>query len=74
MESLSEKCDICWGYGLWAVGDQVPMGPIDYMDGLPNKKCPKCGSGGVPDTRPKNTPKDPPRGTAKAPPAPSINE
>ena len=29
---------------------------------------------GVPDTLPKNTPKDPPRGTAKAPPAPPINE
>jgi hypothetical protein len=27
------------------VGDKVPMGPIDFDDGMPNKKCPECGSG-----------------------------
>ncbi len=71
---MPEKCDVCWGYGLWAVGDAVPMGPIDFMDRLPNKKCPKCGSGGVPPTFPSDVPKDLPRGTAKAPPGPPSDE
>jgi hypothetical protein len=43
---LPEKCDVCWGCELWALGDAVPMGPIDFIDGLPNKKCSKCGFGG----------------------------
>ena len=45
MPVLPEKCDVCWGYGLWALGDAVPMEPIDFMGGLPNKKYSKCGSG-----------------------------
>ena len=43
--NMSKKCNTCWGYGLWAIGDEVPMGPIDFEDGEPNKKCPECGSG-----------------------------
>jgi len=39
-------CDSCYGYGIWAVGPRVPMGPLDYKDGCPNKPCPKCGGGG----------------------------
>lgn len=42
---MSKKCNTCWGYGLWAIGDKVPMGPIDFEDGEPNKECPECGSG-----------------------------
>ena len=42
---MDNKCNTCWGYGLWAIGESSPMGPIDYEDGEPNKKCPKCGSG-----------------------------
>ena len=42
---MSKKCNTCWGYGLWAIGDEVPMGPIDYEDGEANKKCPECGPG-----------------------------
>jgi hypothetical protein len=42
---MSKKCNTCWGYGLWAIGDGVPMGPIDFEDGEANKKCPECGSG-----------------------------
>jgi len=41
-----KKCSKCYGYGLWAIGDSCPMGPLDYKDGCPNKKCPECGSGG----------------------------
>jgi hypothetical protein len=40
------KCNICYGYGLWTVGDPSPMGPMDYADGCPSKKCPECGKGG----------------------------
>jgi len=41
-----KKCSKCYGFGIWATGDPSPMGPMDYSDGCPNKKCPKCGSGG----------------------------
>jgi len=40
------KCNTCYGFGIWAVGDQSPMGPMDYSDGCPNKPCPECGAGG----------------------------
>jgi hypothetical protein len=40
------ECDMCQGYGFWATGDEVPMGPMDAEDGCPSKKCPKCGAGG----------------------------
>jgi hypothetical protein len=42
---MSEKCKTCRGYGLWAVGDPSPMGPMDFRDGCPNKTCPECGAG-----------------------------
>lgn len=44
---ITNECSICMGYGLWAVGDPCPMGPMDYADGCPNKKCPECGRGGT---------------------------
>ena len=40
------KCKTCYGYGLWAIGDPCPMGPMDAGDGMPTKKCPECGRGG----------------------------
>lgn len=45
-----KKCSGCFGFGLWAVGDAVPMGPMDAADGMPTKSCPVCGvsaNGGV---------------------------
>ena len=41
-------CKTCYGYGLWAIGDPVPMGPMDAADGCLSKKCPECGKGGNP--------------------------
>lgn len=38
-----EKCGTCWGYGLHALGDACPMGPMDAADGMPTKACPECG-------------------------------
>ena len=39
-------CKTCVGYGLWLLGDPIPMGRIDASDGYPTKKCPECGVGG----------------------------
>ena len=39
-----KKCKTCYGYGLWAIGEPIPMGPIDAGDGMPTKKCPECGA------------------------------
>jgi hypothetical protein len=44
----AELCTRCYGFGLWAVGDPVPMGPIDAMDGLPTIPCPECGANANP--------------------------
>ncbi len=45
----NSKCKTCWGYGLWAIGDPCPMGPLDFSDGAPVKVCPECGAGGKPE-------------------------
>ena len=37
-------CTTCWGYGLWAVGETLAMGPMDAGSGLPNQACPECGA------------------------------
>jgi hypothetical protein len=42
---VEKKCSQCWGFGLWAIGDEIPMGPIDFEDGMPNKRCSECGAG-----------------------------
>lgn len=47
-EQPKEKCDKCYGYGLWGVGDACPMGPCDASDGLPTIPCPKCGANANP--------------------------
>lgn len=39
------SCGTCWGYGIWAIGDPVPMGPSDAKGGMPRKECPECGEG-----------------------------
>ena len=36
------------GYGLWAIGDPSPMGPIDAGDGMPTIPCPTCGANANP--------------------------
>ena len=42
------KCKTCVGYGLWAIGDPSPMGPMDSR-GMPSIPCPECGAvGSVP--------------------------
>jgi len=38
------KCKTCFGYGLHALGDPSPMGPMDAKDGMPTKPCPECGA------------------------------
>ena len=43
-----KKCKTCYGYGIWAIGDPVPMGPMDAEDGCPTKKCPECGANANP--------------------------
>lgn len=37
-----KKCTSCYGYGLWAMGDPSPMGPMDSSDGMPTIECPEC--------------------------------
>lgn len=43
---MAKKCKSCYGFGLWAIGDPSPVGPIDASDGVPTKECPECGAGG----------------------------
>ena len=45
LRNKRKHCGTCWGYSLWAIGDPCPMGPMDYRDGSPTKKCPECGAG-----------------------------
>lgn len=42
----AKKCNTCVGYGLWAIGDASPVGPMDSHDGVPTKPCPECGADG----------------------------
>lgn len=41
---VKKKCNTCWGFGLWGIGDACPMGPMDASDGMPTKACPECGA------------------------------
>ena len=43
-----EKCRTCWGYGLWAIGDPVPMGRLDAGSGFPTIACQECGANANP--------------------------
>ena len=38
------------GYGLWAIGDHSPMGPMDAAEGWPTIACPECGANANPST------------------------
>jgi hypothetical protein len=38
------KCKTCYGFGMWAVGDFVPVGPVDASDGMSTLPCPECGA------------------------------
>jgi len=40
----TKKCGTCLGWGLWALGDASPMGPMDGSDGMPTRACPECGA------------------------------
>jgi hypothetical protein len=37
-------CKTCLGFGLHALGEHTPMGPMDAADGMPTIKCPECGA------------------------------
>ena len=47
-EHRFDKCELCYGYGLWKIGDHSPMGPIDARDGMPTIPCPQCGANANP--------------------------
>jgi len=40
----NKQCKTCRGYGLWAIGDASPMGPIDASEGYNTIPCPTCGA------------------------------
>ncbi len=42
------NCDYCYGFGLWDMGDNVPMGRMDASEGMPTLPCPKCGKSANP--------------------------
>lgn len=44
-------CNTCYGYGLWAIGEKSPMGPMDASDGVPTIACPECGANVNPKRR-----------------------
>lgn len=41
-------CTTCQGFGFWAIGLPIPMGPIDAADGYPTRACPECGANANP--------------------------
>lgn len=43
-EEGGRGCGTCRGYGLWALGDPVPMWRMDAEDGMPSIACPECGA------------------------------
>jgi hypothetical protein len=45
MNTVKEKsCKTCWGFGMHALGEACPMGPMDASDGMPTVACPECGA------------------------------
>lgn len=55
MADTRQACSTCNGYGLWAIGDATPMGPMDAMDGMPTQPCPECGANANPTSPEHNT-------------------
>lgn len=45
---MTLKCKTCYGYGLHALGDPSPMGPMDASDKMPTIPCPECGANANP--------------------------
>ena len=43
-DKAKKEIGCCYGFGLWAIGDATPMGPMDARDGMPTVKCPTCGA------------------------------
>ena len=41
-------CETCFGYGMYALGDRVPMGETHAYDGMPTTLCPECGANANP--------------------------
>lgn len=41
-------CGTCYGYGLWGMGDDCPMGGMDAEDGMPTVACPECNANANP--------------------------
>jgi len=48
MVKTKKKCSTCYSYGLWAIGDPSPMGPMDAREGTPTIPCPECGANANP--------------------------
>ena len=49
-----KSCNYCYGFGMWAIGNPDPMGPMDAKDGMPTKKCFSCKSNANPIIKLKN--------------------
>jgi hypothetical protein len=47
-----KKCERCFGFGLWAMGDPVPMGRMDASEKLPTIPCPVCKANANPYKKP----------------------
>lgn len=43
-----KPCTTCWGYGLGALGEANPMGPMDAADGMPTKPSNECSANANP--------------------------
>ena len=42
--SLTTKCNTCYGFGLWELGDHSPMGEMDAREGYSTIACTECGA------------------------------
>jgi len=49
MTKQKKDCKKCYGFGMWAIGDPSPMGPMDASDGVPTIECPECGANANPN-------------------------
>lgn len=49
--SKQQKCKTCYGYGMWAWGNYVGMGPLDAKDGMPTVECHECHANANPIVR-----------------------
>jgi len=41
-----KKCEMCYGFGFWSIGNLVPIGEMDSEEWAKRVvKCPWCGAG-----------------------------